>query len=209
MKHNFIIMILIALNSNIFAQNQIAEEILNKLNTTTKSYNNISLEFILLIENKNQRIKNQEKGSLDLEGDKFRLIMNNQTIINDGKSQWIYLEDINEVQIIENDTTENIISPNKLFSIFEEDYKYNYIGTQSVKGKTLHIIDIFPKKSQEFMKISSEINTINNQIEKITIYDKNGFTYTYSIIAFKTNTKIKPIMFNIADFPNAEVIDLR
>ena len=207
--HNYIILILIALNSNIFAQNQIAEEILNKLNTTTKSYNNISLEFILLIENKNQRIKNQEKGSLDLEGDKFRLIMNNQTIINDGKSQWIYLEDINEVQIIENDTTENIISPNKLFSIFEEDYKYNYIGTQSVKGKTLHIIDIFPKKSQEFMKISSEINTINNQIEKITIYDKNGFTYTYSIIAFKTNTKIKPIMFNIADFPNTEVIDLR
>jgi len=207
--HNYIILILIALNSNIIAQNQIAEEILNKLNTTTKSYNNISLEFTLLIENKNQRIKNQEKGSLDLEGDKFRLIMNNQTIINDGKSQWIYLEDINEVQIIENDTTENIISPNKLFSIFEEDYKYNYIGTQSVKGKTLHIIDIFPKKSQEFMKISSEINTINNQIEKITIYDKNGFTYTYSIIAFKTNTKIKPIMFNIADFPNTEVIDLR
>ena len=209
MMHKLILILLVILNNNIFAQNQIAKEILDKLSTTTKSYKNISLEFILLIENKNQDIKNQEIGSLVLDGNKFRLIMNNQIIINDGKSQWIYLTDINEVQIIENDTTENIISPNKLFSIFEKDYKYNYVATKSVKGKNLQVIDIFPKKSQEFMKISSEIDTLNNQIRKITIYDKNGFTYSYSITSFKTNTKIEPIIFNLTDFPNAEVIDLR
>ena len=95
----------------------------------------------------------------------------------------------------------------KLFTIFEKDYKYNYLGTQSVKGKILHIIDIFPKKSQEFIKISCIIDTINNQMKKITIYDKNGITYTYSITSFKTNTKIEPIVFNIADFSNIEVID--
>ena len=48
----------------------------------------------------------------------FEIIMNNQIIINDGESQWIYLADINEVQIIENDTTENIISPNKIIYYF-------------------------------------------------------------------------------------------
>ena len=94
-----IIIILIVLSSTIFAQNQIAKEILTKLSATTKSYKNISIEFIISIENKSQNIKNQEEGSLVLEGEKFRLIMNNQTIINNGKTQWIYLADINEVQI--------------------------------------------------------------------------------------------------------------
>ena len=86
--------ILIALSTNIFAQNEITKEILNKLSATTKSYKNISVEFILFIENKSQNTKNKQEGSLVLEGEKFRLIMNNQIIINDGKSQWIYLEDI-------------------------------------------------------------------------------------------------------------------
>ncbi len=50
---------------------------------------------------------------------------------------------------------------------------------------------------------------MRDQLEKITIQDKNGYTYTYLITSFKPNTKIKPIVFNITDFPDTEVIDLR
>ena len=201
--------ILLALNTTIFAQEQVAKEVLNRLSTTTKSYENMSIEFDLILENKNQNIKDRQQGTLVLAGEKFQLTMDNQTIINNGESQWIYLADMNEVQIINHNPEDKIMTPNKLFSIYEEGYKYTYVGAESKKGKRLQIINLFPKESQEFMKINIAVDAVKNQLEKITIYDKNGGSYTYLIKSFKPNTEIKPFIFNIADFPDVEVIDLR
>ena len=200
---------LITLSTSIFAQDQIAKEILDRLSTTTKSYENISIEFDLVLENINQNIKGLQQGALILAGEKFQLTIDNQTIINNGESQWIYLADMNEVQIIEHDPEDNIISPNKLFTIYEEDYKYTYVGAKSEKGKRLQIINLFPKESREFIKINIGVDAARNQLERITIHDKNGVTYTYLVKSFESNTPIKPFIFNTADFPGIEVIDLR
>ena len=207
--NKLITIILIALSTTIFAQKQVAKEVLNRLSTTTKSYENITIEFNFILENKSQNIREDQEGTLVLAGEKFQLTMHNQTIINNGETQWIYLMDMNEVQIMEHDPEEKMMSPNKLFTIYEEGYKYTYVGDSSEKGKPLQIIDLFPKESQEFMKINIAVDTARNQLERITIHDKNGGTYRYLVKSFKSNTVIKPFIFNIADFPGIEVIDLR
>ena len=201
--------ILITFSINIFAQDQKAKEILDELSTTTKSYKNISINFSFIMENKNQNIKESQDGLLIIKEEKFYLKINNQTIINNGETQWIYLAETNEVQIMDHDPEENTISPKKLFTIYEEGYKYNYIGSRSVKGKYLEVVDLFPKESGEFMKINLEIDSEKNQLTKITLYDKNGGTYSYIVKSFKTDTIIKPFIFDTTNFPNIEVIDLR
>ena len=204
--HRFIIIVLIVLSNTIYAQEQIAKEILDKLYTNTKSYKNTTIKFDFISENKTQEIKNHQQGTLILEGEKFQLIMEKQSIINDGKSQWIYLADMNEVQIINHDIEDNMMNLNKLFTIYEKDYKYTYIGNEK---NHLQIIDLFPKKSKEFIKINIAVDSKNNQLKRLIIHDKNGGTYTYLIKSFTTNTNIKPFIFNITDFPGVEVIDLR
>ncbi len=206
---NKLIAILIIFSNTIFAQDQVAKEVLDRLSVKTKSYENITINFDFIFENESQNIKEQQQGILILAKDQFKLIMDNQTIINDGKNQWIYLADMNEVQIMEHNTDDNIMNPNKIFTIYEEGYKYTYIGTESVKGKRLQIISLFPKENSEFMKINIAVNAAQNQLERIIINDKNGGTYTYSINSFKNNTIIKAFNFNITDYPNIEVIDLR
>lgn len=119
--HRFIIIVLIVLSNTIYAQEQIAKEILDKLYTNTKSYKNTTIKFDFISENKTQEIKNHQQGTLILEGEKFQLIMEKQSIINDGKSQWIYLADMNEVQIINHDIEDNMMNLNKLFTIYEKD----------------------------------------------------------------------------------------
>ena len=109
----------IILSSTISAQDQIAKNILEKLSTTTQSYKNMTIEFNLTIENKSQNIKDYQIGTLILEKEKFRLIMNNQTIINDGETQWVYLREMNEVQILKNEK-DNLMNPNKLFNIHKK-----------------------------------------------------------------------------------------
>ena len=191
------------------AQEQDAKEILDKLSATTKSYKNITIQFSFTLENKNQNIKEYQEGLLILEDEKFQLTINNQKIINNGETQWIYLTDMNEVQIMENDPEDNMITPKRLFTIYEEEYKYKYVGSKLEKGKHLEMIDLFPKESSEFMKINIISDAKKNQLEQITLYDKNGGTYTYLVNSFQINTAIDPFIFNTNEFPGIEIIDLR
>ena len=201
--------LLIALSPTLFAQDQVAKDVLDKLSATTKSYKNMTIGFDFILENTSQDIKETQKGILVSEADNFRLEMDAQTIINNGESQWVYLTDMNEVQIMEHDPEDDIMNPNKLFTIYEKGYKYTYVGAEAERGNRLHIIDLFPEESGAFIKVTLAVDAAKNQLHKITIHDKNGGTYTYLITAFSSNTTIKPFTFNAADFPGVEVIDLR
>ena len=200
--------LLLAISSTLFAQDQVAKDVLDKLNATTKSYKNITIGFDFIIENKSQNIKETQQGILVLQEDNFRLEIDAQTIINDGESQWVYLADMNEVQIMEHDPEEEM-TPNKIFNIYENGYKYTYIGASSEKGKRLQLIDLFPEESGEFMKINIAIDAAKNEIYRIRMHDKNGGTYTYLVNSFKSNTTIKPFYFDTVKQQGVEVIDLR
>ena len=182
---------------------------LTDLSATTKSYKNMTVGFDFIFENKNQNINEKQKGILVLQEEMFRLEMEEQIIINDGESQWIYLADMNEVQIMEHDPEEQMMSPNKLFTIYEEGYKYTYVGAEAEKGKRLQIIDLFPEESGAFMKVTLAVDAAKNQLHKITMHDKNGGTYAYLVTSFKSNTAIAPFIFKTVDYPGVEAIDLR
>lgn len=201
--------LLIALGTTLFAQDQVAKDVLDRLSATTKSYKNMTVGFDFIFENKNQNINEKQKGILVLQEEMFRLEMEEQIIINDGESQWIYLADMNEVQIMEHDPEEQMMSPNKLFTIYEEGYKYIYVGAEAEKGKRLQIIDLFPEESGAFMKVTLAVDAAKNQLHKITMHDKNGGTYAYLVTNFKSNTAIAPFIFKTVDYPGVEAIDLR
>ena len=201
--------LLIAISTTLFAQDQVAKDVLDRLSETTKSYKNMTVGFDFIFENKNQNINEKQKGILVLQEEMFRLEMDEQIIINDGESQWIYLADMNEVQIMEHDPEEQMMSPNKLFTIYEEGYKYIYVGAEAEKGKRLQIIDLFPEESGAFMKVTLAVDAAKNQLHKITMHDKNGGTYAYLVTSFKSNTAIAPFIFKTVDYPGVEAIDLR
>ena len=164
--------ILIAFSTTLLAQDQVAKDVLDGLSATTKSYKNMTVGFDFVFANKSQNINEKQKGNLVLQEEMFRLEMQEQIIINDGESQWIYLADMNEVQIMDHDPEEQMMSPNKLFTIYEEGYKYSYVGAESEKGKRLQIIDLFPKKSGAFIKVTLAVDAAKNQLQRITIFDK-------------------------------------
>tara|TARA_B100001250_G_scaffold118205_2_gene100348 strand:- start:10054 stop:10680 length:627 start_codon:yes stop_codon:yes gene_type:complete len=207
--NKLIIIILTTLSSTIFAQDYDAKKILDKLSNKTKSYENIKINFNFILENQSQNIKESQKGTLILAKEKFKLTMNNQIIINDGETQWIYLADVNEVQIIEHDPDDQMMTPNKIFTIYEEGYKYKYINQQNITGEITHNIDLFPEESLDFIRINIAINDARSELERITIYDKNGGSYTYIVQKLESNNKLPEFIFNAAEFPGVEIIDLR
>ncbi len=192
------------------AQDEKATLVLDRLSEKTKSYSSIQIEFEHLFSNKSAGINEQSSGTLELQGDNFRIDMAQQLIINNGTTHWIYLKEINEVQIMDYDPEEeDALSPNKLFTVYNEDYKNAYVEEKTIGTEQMHIIDLFPKQSGPIMKVRLTINALKNQIHILALYDKNGGIYIYNIKSFKTNIKLAPFSFNAANYPNVEVIDLR
>jgi len=192
------------------AQDANAKKILEKLSSETKKQKNITIEFKFIFENNSQAIKESQKGKLIIENEKFILELDNQKIINNGETQWIYLSEENEVQIMDHDPQDDLLSPNKIFTIYENNYKHKLIKSEKLKNSTRHSIDLYPKKSEEFIKISLVINENKNiRLEKIIMQDKNGGTYSYLIEKFESNINKETFNFRVKDYKNIEVIDLR
>ena len=200
----FIILLLIGFSNYLIAQNKSENNIIDKLQNA-KLYKNMIINFDF--ENKYEKIN--ESGTLLFNENGFQLKIQDQTIINNGETQWIYLSKINEVQIIKNDPEEWLMNPNNLFSFDQENYRYNYIGKTTEGGKSLEIVELFPKEKKSFAKINITINTKNNQIEKISIYDNNEWVYRYLIKSIKSNKKNTNFTFDPNDYEDIEIIDLR
>ncbi len=197
-------------SATLSAQDETARNILNKLSETHKLYNNITVNFDLNYENKNLNIKEKQSGILVISGDKFLLDIDDQIIINNGEIQWIYLADMNEVQIINHEEENNIMNPKNFFNFYERISKYRYIGVKSEDKTRLHIIELFPEESSMFMKVELTVNSEKNQLKNIILFDKSGGTYTYLITSFISNSKETPqFIFNTEDYPDIDVIDLR
>ena len=69
--HKLFTALLVALSISLFAQDQVAKDVLDKLSKTTKSYKNIIIEFDFILENKSQHINNKQTGRLEMQENKF------------------------------------------------------------------------------------------------------------------------------------------
>ena len=192
---------------NSFGQDEKSNEILKQLSANTKSYTFMDVDFDFNFINTTQEINENQTGNIKISNNKFRLDLNEQIVISDDSTQWIYLKESNELQIMEFDSEDEMLSPNKLFTIYENGYKNQYVELKDNN----HIIDLFPVESNEFKNIQLHINKDKIQLNKIILFDKNGGSFSYTITKFITNTNFDENLFkfNTEEYPDLEIIDLR
>jgi hypothetical protein len=113
---------------------------------------------------------------------------------------------------MEYDSEDDMMSPNKLFTIYEQGYKSEYVELKEINSKKIHVIDLFSVESNAFRKIQLQVESTTLKLFNIILYDKNGGSFTYLITDFQTNfekNNTNDYLFNLEDYPEVEVIDLR
>jgi len=147
-----------------------------------------------------------------VQGDKYRLNMGGQEIVNDGETVWTYLEEVNEVNIDNYDPAEGDISPTQIYNAYQRGFKYVYLEEQTEAGTTYHVVDLLPENpDNQFFKIRLHISKDDKTLKKWQIYDKNGTIYTYEISNFNPDAEISGNVFSFdtSKYENVEVVDLR
>lgn len=200
--------------TNLLAQTDVqAKSILAEVSKKYKSYNVVKAVFTAQIENPQANLKETQNGTLYAKSktNSYKVILNEQELISDGKSQWTYLKEDKEVQLSDVDTESDALNPAKLFTIHEKGFKQLYTGDTKSNGKTYHNIDLTPVGKSSFFKVRLKIDKLTKHIQSATIFDKNGSRYTYTINSFTPNIKVPDTFFSFdaKKYPGVEVVDLR
>lgn len=213
MKKLFITLLLALFVKASFAQyDPKALEILEAMSKRYKAFTSFEANITSSMTNETEGIKEEFKGKITVKGDKFRLAMDDQEIINNGTTVWTYLPAAKEVNIDNYDPDADEINPSKIYELYKKGFKYLYLEDQTENGVLCEVIDLVPeKKDAQYFKIKMNIGKKDKSIQSWTMFDKGGNKYKYTISKFTPNVAIADAYFTFdpKKYPGVEVIDLR
>ena len=213
MKKLFFITILSTLSSGLIAQyDPKALEILEAMAKKYKVIPSFEANFSYTLTNDVEKINEEFKGKMTVKGEKYKLTLPEQEVVNNGVTIWTYLPDAKEVNIDNFDPNSDDLNPSKFYDIYKKGYKYLYLEDKADGGVMCELIDLVPeKKDAQYYKVRMSIVKKDKSIQSWTMFDKAGNRYKYLITKFNPSVKVEDTFFtfDVKKFPGVEVIDLR
>ena len=178
-------------------QDSQAQQLLNEVTKKVRSYNNILIEFKYFMINPEKSIKQETRGDVTLEGNKYVLNMMGPTRIFDGNKIYTIVPADEEVPIstytADNDAE---ITPNKMLTFYEKGYNAQMDIQQNVKGRKIQYIKLTPTDSKSTVKnVLLGIDAQTKHIYKMIQSNKEGMQFTVTINSFKTNQPLSKTLF--------------
>ena len=207
MKYFISLFVCIIILQNVKSQDKIDPlDILDQMSDKYKKMNGFTSSFTYSMNNLSENITDSFEGTISVKDNKYILFIEGQKIINDSKTVWTYLEDLNEVTISEFDPTEQEISLNNIFEIYKEGFTHKNIGEKD----NLRNIEIYPDSDEKsYFKILFKINK-SNLLESFTVFDKSNTLFIYTINNFiEEDLDLSLFTFIEENYPGIEVIDFR
>ena len=199
MKRIILSLITICCAAGLSAQQLTTQQILDK--TAKKVSSGCTAKFTF----SNQQA-GQLKGNIALKGSKFRTQLDNMTVWFDGKTQWTYMKETDEVNIsVPNATQKAQINPYTFLQLYKKGYKYSH----QLKGGN-YIVKLTPEnKKSSFTDIVITIRKADLVPTDIK-FQYAGKQNHITINQFKQQ-KLNDgtFVFNPKQYPSAEIVDLR
>ena len=194
-------------------QDEKATEILEGLSSEITSTPSVTIEFSIEISSLKDEVIENFDGILIMKEDKYKLDLMETVSYFDGEARYTYMPDVNEVIITDPDEEGGLMSnPAKLFTLYNEEFKYRLIGEVERSGQYLFEIDLHP------IDISRDFHTVKLFIEKTSMFlhsaviaGKDGNRYTLFVNEYDKTKKLDDTFFKFeeTDYPGVEVIDMR
>ncbi len=206
---SFLVFAAIIVNGQVKDTKAIA--LLDEVSAKTKAYKTIKADFTYTMENKQARINESKSGVLLVSGDKYKLTAAGQTVICDGKTVWTVLKESNEVQVNNLDNKDDAMTPSKLLTSYNQNYKATIIRDKGNTDPNAESIELIPNVQKNFIKAILTVDKVKKQVKGFKLFDKSGNIFTYKVTKFQTDVPSVPsdFTFDAAKYPGVEVIDMR
>lgn len=190
-----------------------ALEILDAMSKKYKAIPSFEANIAYTLTNDVEKINEEFKGKITVKGDKYRLVLPEQEVINNGTTVWTYLPEAKEVNIDNFDaSSDEEVNPSKIFDVYKKNFKYLYLQDKTEAGVVYEEIDLVPeKKDAKFFKIKMMIAKKDKSLSSFTMFDKSGNRFKYTISKFNPAAKVEDAFFAFdpKKYPGVEIVDLR
>ena len=186
-----------------------AEKILTDLLSVAKN-NAIKTSFKLTVSEKNNYQSQSTSGTFTLKGNKFVLEMEALKSWYDGKTQWSYVPQNNEVSVTEPSEKElSETNPMAILSSFKSKCLIKF--STRIKSEQNYCIEMIPKLKNDISNIEVQVNKTNGNMFSITLTNKNGSTSLLTLSHFQRGINVTDniFTFNTSKYKGLIVNDLR
>ena len=145
-------------------------------------------------------------GTIIIKGKKFHATTPQASVWFDGKTQWTYMKDNDEVNVSNpNESQLQAINPYNFINLYKKGY--NYTLNKSGNDYVVHLTASNPQTKIKEMFISVDKKSYHPT--QVKLLQGNKWTIFYITDLRKEALPDSQFRFNAKDFPTAEVIDLR
>ncbi len=208
MRYSVILFLLLTCTS-VFAQNG-AKDILDKSAAKIKAYPAVEIEFSLIMENKEEDIREEHQGKAYMKGSLYKLEVMDVVNYYDGKNIYTYMPEAQEVNLKNpSDEEEEMLNPTKIFNIHNTGFKQKLISNTG----GIAYIELYPNDlNKNFIKIGIWVKTSDSSIQKVESFGKDGNNLIIKIKSLKQPTQLPTdsfFKFDPAQHPEVEIVDMR
>ena len=186
-----------------------AEKIVKKVVSNLKK-SAYQCSFSVIYQDENNKATQNKTGVLQLNNKEFRLVIDDVERKYEGKTQWVYSAENNEVTISE-PTKDELKDLNPMFMI---DYyvKTHRISLDDNQEKSCDVVNFFPlnPKGVEYFKITIKSYKSNCMPKQLIVWQRNGDKIIFNWEKIEPRVFDKStFVFNKAEYPNVYENDMR
>ena len=193
---NILVAIALIFTGFVFGQDSV-KALLDEVTAKVKYYENISIDFKYVLQNTEEDIRQETRGDVVMQGEKYVLNILGITRIYDGKTLYSISPEDEEVTIsTENIEDENTITPSKMLSFYENGYNYSMDILQNINGRKIQYVKLIPIDSKSEIKhVLLGINVNTKNIYNLIEIGSNDTKTTLTVNSFKTNEPLSKTLF--------------
>lgn len=214
MKKSIFTILTLLFAVGVFAQNSSeSRKIVDKTYNDYISSEGIKLSFIFTTLDSDGDEYDSQKGVVSIKGNKFHLEMNDMIVWFDGKTQWVLMKSIDEVNISNpSDSELASISPLALLGLYKDGYLLKAPISKTVNNINAHLIEMTPMDAnKEFKSINIYVEKLSGRLTQALFTLKNNMKTKIDITDYNDNYKFSDsdFVFDKSEYKDTEVIDLR
>lgn len=148
---------------------------LDEASETMSRYENISVDFDYVLDNRSEDVTQELSGSVLLQGEMYVVNLFGSTQIFDGNNTYTIIPENEEVNISDADVNdENTFTPSKFYSFYKSGYTYVMGEQKTLNGKKVQFITLTPIDS-------------NSEVASILVGIEVGSKHIYQVIEIGNN----------------------
>ncbi len=168
----------------------------------------ISFDATVVNKDPDKKEVSRQKVKVLLSGNKYRISIDDIVILCDDKAVYSIDNSTKEITVnAPSDSDMDIFNPAKLLQNRDKNFRSKLIREENSQ----YVIDLTPRKTQNYHKIRLLINKTSYQITKVEVYNYNSSRNECTISNYKTNAKASDADFSYdaVKYKGYEVIDMR